>query len=111
MKNFKKGDKVVMFDCMEAKNPKNYGKIWECETDSFKRSSKSNEVVFLKGFSGSFHCRFLQLVKIQIMTEIKTHSSYIPLERKVKLIDWQGYIKAKLRELRGLSKHSDCYNV
>jgi hypothetical protein len=34
------------------------------------------------------------------MTEIKTHSSYIPLERKVKLIDWQGYIKAKLKELR-----------
>ena len=34
------------------------------------------------------------------MTKIKTHSSYIPLKRKVKLIDWQGYITAKLKELR-----------
>ena len=26
------------------------------------------------------------------------YSSYVPLERKIKLIDWQGYIKAKLKE-------------
>ncbi|MCG8883168.1 hypothetical protein G1L02_08345 [Tenacibaculum finnmarkense] len=63
-KNFKAGDKVVMFDCMEAKHPNNYGKVWECESDSFKRDEKSVEVVFLKGFSGSFHCRFLQIVNI-----------------------------------------------
>ncbi len=34
------------------------------------------------------------------MNKIKVHSSYIPLNRKVKLIDWQSYIKAKLKELR-----------
>ena len=69
LKNFKKEDKVVMFDCMEANHPDNYGKVWECETDSFQRDSKLPknkvpEIVFLKGFSGSFWCKYLQLVKL-----------------------------------------------
>ena len=34
------------------------------------------------------------------MTEIKIYSSYVPIKRKVKFKDWQGYIKAKLKELR-----------
>ena len=34
------------------------------------------------------------------MAEIKIYSSYVPIKRKVKLEDWQGYIKAKLKELR-----------
>lgn len=65
MKNFKEGDKVVMFNCMEANHPSNYGKIWECESDSYKSKSISDtELVFLKGFSGSFSCKYLQLIKL-----------------------------------------------
>ena len=63
LKKFKTGDKVVMFDCMEANASVNYGKVWECESDSFKREVRSREVVFLKGYSGSFWCKYLQLVK------------------------------------------------
>jgi len=64
LKNFKKGQKVVMFDCMEARHPKNYGKLWTIESDSFQREKNTSEVVFLEGFSGSFSCGYLQLVKI-----------------------------------------------
>ncbi len=59
----KKGDKVVMHSCMEANNPKYYGKVWTCQNDSYKNSSGS-ELVFLEGFSGSFSVDFLQLVKL-----------------------------------------------
>jgi hypothetical protein len=62
MKNLKKGDKVVMFECMEAKHESNYGKVWECTCDSY--DNYGNEVVFLKGFSGFFSCKYLQLVKV-----------------------------------------------
>ena len=62
---FKKGDKVVMHSCGEANFPKYYGKLWTCESDSFKRSKNISEVVFLEGFSGSFVCKYLQLVKIK----------------------------------------------
>lgn len=65
LKNFKDGDQVVMFDCMEANNPKNYGKLWTCEGESFVRDKGNPEVVFLKGFSGSFHCRYLQIVNLK----------------------------------------------
>ncbi len=61
-KNFLKGDKVVMHSCIES-NGKNYGKIWTCESDSFFRGN--SEKVFLDGFSGSFSCKCLQLVKPQ----------------------------------------------
>lgn len=69
LKNFKKGDKVVMFECIEANHTDNYGKIWECDGDSFQREyhgtkEEQPENVFLKGFSGSFWCRYLQLVKV-----------------------------------------------
>lgn len=70
LKNFKKGDQVVMFDCMEANASVNYGKLWTCAGDSFQRDSNNSgieqpEVVFLEGYSGSFWCRYLQLVKIE----------------------------------------------
>ncbi len=66
LKNFKKGDNVVMHTCMEAKH--HDGKVWICETDSFQRDSKLPkdqvpEVVFLEGLSGSFWCNFLQIIK------------------------------------------------
>jgi len=65
MKIFLKGDCVVMHSCLES-NGKNYGKIWICKGDSFFRGSvtETSEKVFLEGFSGSFGCKFLQLVKI-----------------------------------------------
>lgn len=58
-KTLSKGDKVVMFDCMEADNPKNAGVIWTCKTDSYKDRSKQ-DVVFLEGFSGCFATKFLK---------------------------------------------------
>ena len=61
-KTFRKGDKVVMHSCGEAGHHR--GKIWECQTDSYKNRSGSN-VVFLKGFSGSFSCNYLQIVNVQ----------------------------------------------
>jgi len=52
----KKGDKVLMYNCLEAHS---YGeKVWTCRTDSFERAG--SELVFLKGFPGSFYCEFLQ---------------------------------------------------
>ncbi len=61
MKNFKEGDKVVMHTCIEADHYD--GKIWECRSDSYIDKS-GNEVVFLKDFSGSFFCKFLQKINI-----------------------------------------------
>lgn len=58
----KKGDKVVMHTCLESKG-KNLGKVWTCHTDSFKCEA-GIEVVFLEGFSGFFHTKFLQPVKL-----------------------------------------------
>ena len=57
---FNKEDKVIMFDCMEAGRPNNKNKVWECDTDSFM-SRSSSEVVFLKGYSGYFLCKYLKL--------------------------------------------------
>ena len=72
LKNFKKGDKVVMFDCMEATLKKNYGRIWECAEDSFQHAFTGTtieqpELVFLKGFSGTFWCKYLQVVKVNVL--------------------------------------------
>ena len=53
---FKKGDKAVMVNCGEGEHYA--GKVWTCKGDSFKDNNKE-EVVFLEGFSGYFHCRFL----------------------------------------------------
>lgn len=53
---FKKGDKAVMINCGEGEHYA--GKIWACRGDSFK-DNNNEEVVFLEGFSGYFHCRFL----------------------------------------------------
>ncbi len=64
LKKFKKGDKVVMTNCMEGNHPDNHGKIWTCTCDSYKKNTKdAPEIVFLEGFSGSFHCEFLQFVR------------------------------------------------
>ena len=61
---FKKGDKVVMHTCYEASLPKYNGKIWECQTDSYKDRG-GQDVVFLRGFSGCFAAEFLQKVQMQ----------------------------------------------
>lgn len=58
----KKGDKVVMHTCLEAKRAK--GKIWTCSTDSYMDKS-NQEVVFLDGFSGCFVVKFLQSVRLE----------------------------------------------
>lgn len=58
---FKKGDKVVIHTCGEADYHK--GKIWECQTDSYKDRGGS-DVVFLKGFSGCFASKYLQIVQV-----------------------------------------------
>ena len=54
---FKKGDKVIMYNCGESSFYK--GKVWICKTDSFRDKSGS-DVVFLEGYSGYFCCRFLK---------------------------------------------------
>ena len=54
-----KGDKVVMHDCMEAHGRENV--VWECICDSYEMCS--TEVVFLKGYSGSFDTEFLRKVE------------------------------------------------
>lgn len=54
--DLKKGDSVVMINCGEAEHYA--GKVWTCRGDSFKDVNQQ-EVVFLEGFSGYFHCRFL----------------------------------------------------
>ncbi len=65
-KKFKKGDRVVIHTCGEANFPQYKGKVWTCESDSFKRESpiKQPELVFLEGFSGSFNCKYLQIVNL-----------------------------------------------
>jgi hypothetical protein len=67
MKNFKKGDKVVMHTCGEADFTKYKGKIWTCLYDSSKMKSQIEqpELVFLEGFSGSFLCDYLQIVNVK----------------------------------------------
>lgn len=55
--NFKKGDLVVMQNCMEARHAKQ--KVWKCRTDSFA-SSSNDIVIFLENFSGYFLCYFLR---------------------------------------------------
>ena len=49
-------NKVVMFNCGEADHYPN--KVWECMTNSFTQSG--SELVFLKGFSGSFSTKYLK---------------------------------------------------
>lgn len=65
---FKKGDIVVMHSCLESKY-KNNGKLWVCDCDSFYRENGTDEKMFLKGFSGSFSCKYLQLVKLDSLEE------------------------------------------
>ncbi len=65
LKNFKKGDSVVMHSCHEAKLEQYEGKIWECLTDS-SIDKGGTETVFLKGFSGSFFCEYLHFVNPNI---------------------------------------------
>ena len=62
----KKGEKVVMYTCMEARNPKYNGKVWTCKTDEYTQGEgvyKQN-LVFLEGFSGCFSAKFLQKVNL-----------------------------------------------
>lgn len=54
-----KGDKVKMHDCMEARGQEDV--IWECVSDSYEMCGL--EVVFLKGYSGSFDTEYLTKIK------------------------------------------------
>jgi len=58
LKKNNKVDRVVMFDCMEAKHLTNYGKVWDMKAIHFEEIANSQ-----KGGSGSFHCRLLQIIK------------------------------------------------
>lgn len=62
----KKGDKVVMHTCDEAKVYN--GKIWICKSDEFVQGEIPFEqnLVFLEGFSGSFCTQYLQVVKEEL---------------------------------------------
>lgn len=62
----KKGDLVVMHTCIEARNPKNYGKIWTCRSDEYNQGKGVYEqnLVFLEGFSGCFLTDYLQKVNL-----------------------------------------------
>ncbi|MFC0331695.1 hypothetical protein ACFOLF_12335 [Paenibacillus sepulcri] len=62
MEKLQKGDKVVMHTCVESKNPKYAGKIWNVTSDQFEQSGHFS--VMLEGFSGSFATEFLQRVQI-----------------------------------------------
>lgn len=55
---FKKGDSVIMYNCMEATS--NKGKVWVCMTNSFKTRC-GGDAVFLEGFSGYFSTQYLKL--------------------------------------------------
>lgn len=57
---FKKGDKVVMFDCYEAFMKENK-KTWVCMTYSFKDRA-GQDVVFLEDYSGYFMSDYLRLI-------------------------------------------------
>ena len=57
---FKKGDKVIMFNCHESTIEEYKDKVWICETSSFLDKAKQ-EVVFLEDFSGYFISKFLQI--------------------------------------------------
>lgn len=62
----KKGDKVVMHTCGEARYYK--GKIWTCQTDSYNSGSVNygfEEMVFLEGFIGAFAVQYLQVIQNQ----------------------------------------------
>lgn len=56
-----KGEKVVMHTCGEAEHYK--GHIWECSSNSWNNGH--SELVFLKGFSGNFITKYLQVVDIK----------------------------------------------
>lgn len=62
----KKGDKVVMHTCDEAKVYN--GKVWTCKSDEFIQGKKPFEqnLVFLEGVSGSFCTEYLQIVKEEL---------------------------------------------
>ncbi|MDF2715768.1 MAG: hypothetical protein K0R28_2693 [Paenibacillus sp.] len=64
----KKGDKVVMHTCMEARNPNYAGKIWMCRTDAFRHKGHDYESIFLEDFSGSFSAKYL--VKVNVPEEM-----------------------------------------
>ncbi|MCD8435858.1 hypothetical protein LNJ03_11195 [Tenacibaculum dicentrarchi] len=94
---FKKGDKVMMFNCMEAMGYDNSGKIWECESDSSKKNKNSDELVFLKGYSGSFCCRFL----VEVGTIKVFYTEGIKLYDLIK-----EYSEVRVRKMSELRKYS-----
>lgn len=55
----KKGDQVVMHTCMEARSPKNQGKIWTVTSEK-EWELCGSMVVMLEGFSGAFASQYLQ---------------------------------------------------
>lgn len=59
MKNFKKGDKVVMHTCFESEQPEYAGKVWTCRTDSYIDKSK-DEIVFWTALVAVFYAIFFK---------------------------------------------------
>ena len=59
---FKKGDKVLMYNCIEAESS-NAEKIWTCRTDSFK-TFHGYDCVFLENYGGYFYVQFLKKSEI-----------------------------------------------
>ncbi|MEH6941493.1 hypothetical protein [Bacillus sp. JJ722] len=71
----KKGDKVVMHTCGEAEHYN--GKIWTCKNDEYVsfegQGIYEQKLVFLEGFSGSFHTKYLQLVDLSEQQQVIEH--------------------------------------
>lgn len=93
----KKGDRVVMHTCIEARNPKNYGKVWTCKVDEYEQGEGvyHQSLIFLDGFSGSFMTKYLQKVNDEALEELEWANN----ERRISENLWKesfcGLIKEK----------------
>lgn len=59
--NLKKGQRVIMHTCLEARNYK--GKEWVVRHDSFTLPDTNDEVVYLVDYVGWFRCKYLNVSK------------------------------------------------
>jgi hypothetical protein len=107
MKNFKKGDKVVMHTCHESTLPQYEGKVWTCEGDSYvMKGYEKQEVVFLEGFGGCFSCEYLQIVKQE--KQWISVKEKMPKEEGFYLVIVDESVGSKKR---GNIEISDCYKT
>lgn len=74
----KDGDKVVMHTCGEAEYYN--GKLWTCQGNEF--TSSREKVIFLKGFSGHFKTKYLQLVSVNDSVKSIIHERLNYLEKE-----------------------------